>query len=137
MSSPPGASPGCASRSKPHRARRPPASPEAFAGTQMARAMNAAQRAAQLREELQLHDYRYYVLNEPAVPDAEYDRLMSELKAIEARSPQLVTPDSPTQRVSGVASPEFAEVRHAIPMLSLANGFADEDLTDFDRKVRE
>jgi DNA ligase (NAD+) len=96
-----------------------------------------ARRAAELREQINGHDYRYYVLNEPAVPDAEYDRLMNELKAIEARHPELVTPDSPTQRVSGVASPEFAEVRHAIPMLSLANGFTDEDLADFDRKVRE
>jgi len=96
-----------------------------------------AKRAAELREQITGHDYRYYVLNEPAVPDAEYDRLMNELKAIEARHPELVTPDSPTQRVSGAASPEFAEVRHAIPMLSLANGFTDEDLADFDRKVRE
>jgi DNA ligase (NAD+) len=94
-------------------------------------------RAAELREQINGHDYRYYVLNEPAVPDAEYDRLMNELKAIEARHPELVTADSPTQRVSGTASPEFAEVRHAIPMLSLANGFTDEDLADFDRKVRE
>jgi DNA ligase (NAD+) len=96
-----------------------------------------AKRAAELREQINGHDYRYYVLNEPAVPDAEYDRLMNELKAIEACHPELVTPDSPTQRVSGTASPEFAEVRHAIPMLSLANGFSDEDLADFDRKVRE
>jgi len=96
-----------------------------------------AKRAAELREQINGHDYRYYVLNEPAVPDAEYDRLMAELKAIEARRPELVTPDSPTQRVSGTASPEFAEVRHAIPMLSLANGFSDEDLADFDRNVSE
>jgi DNA ligase (NAD+) len=96
-----------------------------------------ARRAAKLREEINSHDYRYYVLNEPAVPDAEYDRLINELKAIEARSPQLVTPDSPTQRVSGAASPEFAEVRHVIPMLSLNNGFTEDDLRDFDRKVRE
>ncbi len=96
-----------------------------------------ARRAAELREEINAHDYRYYVLNEPAVPDSEYDRLMNELKAIEARNPQLVTPDSPTQRVSGAASPEFAEVRHVIPMLSLNNGFTEDDLRDFDRKVRE
>ena len=96
-----------------------------------------ARRAAKLREEINSHDYRYYVLNEPAVPDAEYDRLMNELKAIEARSPGLVTPDSPTQRVSGTTSPEFAEVKHVIPMLSLNNGFTEEDLQDFDRKVRE
>ena len=100
-------------------------------------AANAAQRAKQLRTEINDHDHRYYVLNEPAVPDAEYDRLMKELREIEAAHPELVTPDSPTQRVSGTASPEFAEVRHAIPMLSLNNGFSDEDLADFDRKVRE
>ena len=96
-----------------------------------------ALRAAQLRDEINGHDYRYYVLSEPAVPDAEYDRLMKELREIEAAHPELVTPDSPTQRVSGTPAPEFAEVTHAIPMLSLANGFSDEDLTDFDRKVRE
>jgi DNA ligase (NAD+) len=94
-------------------------------------------RAAQLREQIHAHDYRYYVLNEPAVPDAEYDRLMNELKAIEARHPDLVTADSPTQRVSGKAAPEFAQVRHTLPMLSLNNGFTEEDLRDFDRRVRE
>jgi DNA ligase (NAD+) len=98
---------------------------------------NAAQRAKRLRDEIDGHDYRYYVLNEPSVPDAEYDRLMKELRDIEAAHPELITPDSPTQRVSGSASSEFAEVRHIIPMLSLNNGFTDEDLADFDRKVRE
>ena len=78
-------------------------------------AQAAAQRIAQLRDEINGHDYRYYILNEPAVPDAEYDRLMNELRALEAAHPQLVTPDSPTQRVSGEASPEFATVQHAIP----------------------
>jgi DNA ligase (NAD+) len=97
----------------------------------------AADRAARLREEIDGHDYRYYVLDEPAVPDVEYDRLMKELREIEAAYPELVTADSPTQRVSGTASPEFAEVKHVIPMLSLNNGFSDEDLADFDRKVRE
>src|SRR6476659_1989827 len=100
-------------------------------------ASGAAQRIAQLRDEINGHDYRYYVLNEPSVPDAEYDRLLNELKALESSHPELITKDSPTQRVSGVASPEFAEVRHIIPMLSLANGFSDADLADFDRKVRE
>jgi DNA ligase (NAD+) len=99
--------------------------------------VSAAQRAAQLRDEINGHDYRYYVLNEPAVPDAEYDRLMIELRALEAAHPELLSADSPTQRVSGSVSPEFAEVRHTIPMLSLANGFTEEDLRDFDRKVRE
>ena len=96
-----------------------------------------AERAAQLREQINAHDYRYYVLNEPAVPDAEYDRLMNELRALETAHPQLIVPDSPTQRVSGSVAPQFSEVRHTIPMLSLSNGFSDEDLVDFDRKVRE
>src|SRR6186997_846393 len=98
---------------------------------------SAAQRAAQLRDEINGHDHRYYVLNEPAIPDAEYDRLIKELREIEATDPSLVTADSPTQRVSGSPAAEFGEVKHAIPMLSLENGFADEDLADFDRKVRE
>jgi DNA ligase (NAD+) len=98
---------------------------------------NAAQRAAQLRDEINGHDHRYYILNEPAVPDAEYDRLMKELREIESADPSLITADSPTQRVSGTTAAGFAEAKHAIPMLSLENGFSDEDLIDFDRKVRE
>jgi DNA ligase (NAD+) len=98
---------------------------------------DAAHRIAQLRDEINGHDYRYYVLSEPSVPDAQYDRLMKELRELEAAHPSLVTADSPTQRVSGVAASEFGEVTHAIPMLSLENGFTDEDLVDFDRKVRE
>ncbi len=97
----------------------------------------ATQRAAELRDKLDQHDYRYYVLNEPSVPDAEYDRLMKELRDIEAAHPELVTPDSPTQRVSGAAASEFGEVQHLVPMLSLDNGFSEEDLRGFDRKVRE
>jgi DNA ligase (NAD+) len=103
----------------------------------MAGRVTAAQRAAQLRDEINGHDHRYYVLNEPSVPDAEYDRLMKELRELEAADPALVTPDSPTQRVSGAAASEFGEVKHAVPMLSLENGFSEEDLLDFDRKVRE
>ena len=100
-------------------------------------ASSAAQRVAQLRDEITGHDYRYYVLSEPSVPDAEYDRLMKELRELEAAHPSLVTADSPTQRVAGAAASEFGEVTHSIPMLSLENGFTDEDLADFDRKVRE
>jgi DNA ligase (NAD+) len=96
-----------------------------------------AQRIARLRDEINQHDHRYYVLNEPSVPDAEYDRLMNELRELEAAHPALITFDSPTQRVSGTAAAEFAEARHEIPMLSLNNGFSEEDLDDFDRKVRE
>ena len=90
-----------------------------------------------LRRELEAHNYAYYVLDSPTVPDAEYDRLMRRLQKIESEHPELLTPDSPTQRVSGKAAPEFAQVQHTIPMLSLNNGFTDEDLADFDRKVRE
>ena len=98
---------------------------------------NAAQRIAQLRSELNEHNYRYYVLDEPSVPDAEYDRLFNELKALEAAHPELVTVDSPTQRVGGAPLSAFGQVRHEIPMLSLGNAFAEDDLRDFDRRVRE
>ena len=94
-------------------------------------------RIGRLREELARHDYRYYVLDDPEVPDAEYDRLMRELKTLEAEHPQLVTADSPTQRVSGSATREFGSVEHRVPMLSLDNAFSDEDIVSFDRRVRE
>lgn len=96
----------------------------------------AAQRIAQLRSELDAHNYRYYVLDEPSVPDAEYDRLFRELQALEAEHPELVTPDSPTQRVGGEALSAFTQVRHEIPMLSLGNGFEEDDLRAFDRSVQ-
>ncbi|WP_263262990.1 NAD-dependent DNA ligase LigA [Pseudomonas sp. RIT-PI-S] len=98
--------------------------------------MTTAQtRILELRQELDEHNYRYYVLDEPSIPDAEYDRLFRELKALEADNPQLVTPDSPTQRVGGAALSAFATVRHEIPMLSLGNAFEEQDLLDFDRRV--
>jgi DNA ligase (NAD+) len=97
----------------------------------------AAARAAELRAELAQHDYRYYVLTEPSVSDAEYDRLMRELRALEAAYPQLVTADSPTQRVSGTPSAEFREVVHRVPMLSLDNAFTESDLEAFDRRIHE
>ena len=96
----------------------------------------AAQRITELRTILNEHNYRYYVLDEPSVPDAEYDRLFNELKTLEAAHPELVTPDSPTQRVGGAALAEFGQVRHEIPMLSLGNAFTDEDLLGFDRAVQ-
>ena len=96
----------------------------------------AAARCAQLRAELAGHDYRYYVLDEPSIPDAEYDRLMLELRALEAAHPQLVTPDSPTQRVAGAVAEGFAPVRHGVPMLSLRNAFGDEDVAEFERRAR-
>ena len=97
---------------------------------------DAAQRIAALRAELDEHNYRYYVLDEPSVPDAEYDRLFRELQTLEAEHPELVTPESPTQRVGGEALSAFGEVRHEVPMLSLGNGFDEEDLRAFDRSVQ-
>ena len=94
-------------------------------------------RADELRAQLAELNYRYYVLDDPEVPDAEYDRLMVELRALEARHPEIVTPDSPTQRVSGEAAPQFGAIRHRLPMLSLRNAFAEEEVADFDRRVRE
>jgi len=90
-----------------------------------------------LREQVQRHDYRYYVLDDPEISDARYDALMAELRALEAAHPELVTPDSPTQRVGGSPSAAFGEVVHAVPMLSLDNAFSDQDVIDFDRRVRE
>ncbi|HEY5102197.1 MAG TPA: NAD-dependent DNA ligase LigA [Steroidobacteraceae bacterium] len=94
-------------------------------------------RADELRAQLAELNYRYYVLDDPEVPDAEYDRLMVELRALEAQHPEIVTPDSPTQRVSGEAAPQFGAIRHRLPMLSLRNAFAEEEVADFDRRVRE
>jgi DNA ligase (NAD+) len=97
----------------------------------------ARERVKALREQIARHDYRYYVLDDPEVPDAEYDRLVAELKGLEAAHPELVTADSPTQRVSGSAAREFGEVEHRVPMLSLDNAFTDDDIVNFDRRVRE
>jgi len=94
-------------------------------------------RAETLRRELAHHNYRYYVLDEPEVSDAEYDRLMRELQELETRHPELVTPDSPTQRVGAAPVAEFGEVVHTVPMLSLDNAFTEQDVLDFDRRVRE
>ena len=96
-----------------------------------------AARADDLRRRLEQHNYRYYVLDDPEVSDAEYDRLLSELKQIEAENPDLITPDSPTQRVGATPVSELQEAVHTTPMLSLDNAFADEDLINFDRRVRE
>lgn len=88
-------------------------------------------RAAALREEIDGHNYRYYVLDEPSVPDAEYDRLLRELQALEAEHPELVTPDSPTQRVGAEPLAAFEPVRHETPMLSLGNAFSNEEVEQF------
>ena len=99
-------------------------------------AREAARRIDQLRAEIAHHDYRYHVLDDPEVSDAGYDRLMLELRELEAAHPQLVTPDSPTQRVGSAPSQEFPPVVHAVPMLSLENAFTDGDIVDFDRRAR-
>ena len=94
-------------------------------------------RARALREEIARHDHAYYVLDAPTIPDAEYDRLFRELQELEARHPELVTPDSPTQRVGGAPRSDLAEVRHAVPMLSLANALDEAEAVAFDTRVRE
>ena len=93
-------------------------------------------RIEKLREEIRKHDYYYYVLNQPIISDAEYDRLFRELQELEQKYPQLVTPDSPTQRVGAPPAEEFRPVRHALPMLSLQNCFTEEEFLDWDRRVR-
>jgi DNA ligase (NAD+) len=99
--------------------------------------MEPGQRAEKLRKQIDYHNYRYYVLDDPQIPDAEYDRLLRELQALEAEHPELITPDSPTQRVGAQPLAAFGEVRHEVPMLSLDNAFDDDELTDFDRRARE
>jgi len=90
-----------------------------------------------LREQIRHHNYQYHVLDDPDVPDAEYDRLVRKLQALESENPELITPDSPTQRVGAEPVSEFGSVQHAIPMLSLDNAFSEEELRDFHRRVTE
>ena len=97
----------------------------------------AVARAAELRRLIDYHNYRYYVLDAPEIADVEYDHLMRELQELENQYPELITPDSPTHRVGAPPAKAFGEVRHGIPMLSLDNAFSDEELLDFDRRVRE
>ena len=94
-------------------------------------------RIGKLRTEINEHNYRYHVLDAPSVPDAEYDCLFRELVELERAHPELVTPDSPTQRVGDKPLKSFPEVNHEIPMLSLDNAFDEEGMTAFDRRVRE
>lgn len=94
-------------------------------------------RMAALVEELNRHIYNYHVLDAPTIPDAEYDRMFRELQALEAEHPEAVSPDTPTSRVGAAPIPEFKQVIHAVPMLSLNNGFQDEDVDNFDRRVRD
>jgi len=93
-------------------------------------------RIEELRARLREHDYRYYVLAQPTISDQEYDRLMRELIGLERDHPELASPDSPTQRVGGEPTKEFPAVSHAVPMLSLSNTYNEEEVRDFDRRVR-
>src|SRR5579884_1572184 len=90
-----------------------------------------------LRDKIRHHEYLYYVLDQPEISDQEFDRLMQQLKDLEAERPDLITPDSPTQRVGGKPREGFVKVRHSSPMLSLDNTYNEGDLSDFDRRVRE
>ncbi|HMZ70081.1 MAG TPA: NAD-dependent DNA ligase LigA [Pseudomonadales bacterium] len=100
-------------------------------------AAEPAQQIRRLRQAIEQHNYNYYVLDQPTVPDAEYDRLLRELQALEAAHPELVTPDSPTQRVGAAPLASFAEVQHALPMLSLENLFTADEARQFDQRLRE
>ena len=94
-------------------------------------------RAEEITRQVERWSYEYYVLDNPSVPDSEYDKLMNELIALEKQYPELVTPLSPTQRVGGTVLDEFQKIRHKRMMLSLANAFNDDDLRDFDKKIRD
>ncbi|MHB8727884.1 MAG: NAD-dependent DNA ligase LigA [Sulfuricaulis sp.] len=95
------------------------------------------QRAAELRGEINHHNYRYYILDDPVISDAQYDKLLRELQELEAKHPELITPDSPTQRVGAAPSEEFGEVRHSVAMTSMDNAFTDEEVGDWDQRVRK
>ena len=95
----------------------------------------ARKRARELHAQLHEHNYRYYVLDDPLISDAEYDALLRELQDLEQTHPSLTTTDSPTQRVGAAPLKAFGEVRHEVRMLSLDNAFSDDELADFDRRV--
>jgi DNA ligase (NAD+) len=100
-------------------------------------AKDASAKIEKLRDEIRHHEHRYYVLDDPEISDAEYDRLVNELKALEAEHPELVTPDSPTQRVGGKPREGFVKVQHSSPMLSLDNAYNEQELRDWARRVDE
>ena len=89
-----------------------------------------------LRKKIHYHNYRYYILDDPEVSDAEYDRLFRDLLAIEKHYPELVVPESPSQRVGAPVQGGFETARHSVPMLSLENGFSDSDTREFEERIR-
>lgn len=94
------------------------------------------QRVEELRSVIDDHNYRYYVLDDPRIPDAEYDRLFRELQTLETDYPELASDNSPTRRVGSAVETSFEEVVHRLPMLSLDNAFSEDELRDFDRRVK-
>ena len=96
-----------------------------------------SQQTQTLRATIELHNYCYYALDAPTIPDAEYDKMFRELQALEQRYPQLITPDSPTQRIGVAPLKEFPQIFHRTPMLSLGNAFTAEEVEAFDRRVRQ
>src|ERR1700730_3270087 len=94
------------------------------------------QRLKELRDAIRHHEERYYIHNDPQISDQEFDTLLHELERLEAEHPELVTPDSPTQRVGGRTVEGFATVEHIVPMLSLDNAYNEEDLRAFDERVK-
>src|ERR1700676_4064735 len=102
----------------------------------MAAAKDVGKKIEALREKIRHHEHLYYVLDNPEISDAEFDKLMQQLKDLEAEHPSLVTPDSPTQRVGGKPREGFVKVRHSTPMLSLDNALNEQEMREFDRRLR-
>ena len=99
--------------------------------------MTPEEQVKSLREQINLHNYQYYVLDDPKIPDSEYDRLLRQLQSLEEKYPQLITADSPTQRVGAAPLAAFDQVTHAVPMLSLDNAFDFEEMADFEKRIKE
>ncbi len=103
----------------------------------MSQSSDIQQQLSELRELINQHNYRYYALDDPSVPDAEYDRLMRQLQQLEEEHPELISADSPTQRVGAEPLEGFSQIVHEVPMLSLDNAFSSEDMQDFDRRIKD
>src|SRR5271167_2920698 len=103
----------------------------------MSSSKDVRQKIDGLRDKIRYHEHRYYVLDDPEISDAEFDRLMNQLKALEAEHPELVTHDSPTQRVGGKPRDGFVKVPHSTPMLSLDNAYTEDELRDWERRMHE
>src|SRR5687767_7015162 len=97
----------------------------------------AKKRIEELVKELEEHNHRYYVLDKPIISDFEFDKLLEELQELEKKHPEFLSPVSPSQRVGGTITKTFRTVKHRYPMLSLSNSYSEDDLLDFDRRVRE